>query len=397
MAEATRVDEASKAVAGRTGEPLRVGSMALNMPPFSLGVDAGLAAEQAGADWVVYWDQLCSTHPRSIMTPDITTPAAAAADFDAYFDCAPLIAAAAAKTERIDYAYGVIDAVRRHPSLIAQTLNTLDHATKGHVWAVMANGENKQMKPYGIPRKGANDKLLDALPIVKLLLSADEPVSYEGKVWKLDRAVMTLPPYDDRPPPVLVAGGGPDVLQLIGEHGDGWVTYIPGGLEDDAREYAENVETIKKTAAAARRDPDELRMVQLLICVMHEDEEVVRQLRDHPVVRWNSMLVTPTSATFRKWGMEHPYGDDWVFSRDCIPPWVSRSEALDVADRTPVESVDRTHFVGTPEQVLNRAKPFIAGGATDLVVLNYTDLCGAEYMEGANRAGAELAAALREL
>jgi hypothetical protein len=46
-----------------------------------------------------------------------------------------------------------------------------------------------------------------------------------------------------------------------------------------------------------------------------------------------------------------------VFSRDCIPSWISREEALDVCARTPREATDKVHFVGTSAQVLERLRP----------------------------------------
>ncbi len=376
---------------------MRIGSTAFSLPPFARGVDAAAAAEAAGDDWIVYWDQMNISFPRSILTPDITSLMNVLDDPDAYFDCGPLIGVAASRAERIEFGYAVIDVVRRHPSLIAQTLNTLDHATRGRVFTVLASGENKQMKPYGIARKGAADKLQDAVPMVKALLAGNEPVTMEGKAYKLDRARVSLQPYGPTPPPVLVAGGGPDTLRLVGEQADGWMTYAPGGLENDATQFTDDVATIRAHAASAGRDPDELRFVQTLICLMHDDESVIPTLRAHPLMRWNAMMVTPTSKTFEKWGMPHPYGYDWMFSRDCIPPWVSREEALDVIERTPIEAVDRTHFVGTPQQVLERARPFLEGGATDVLLINYADFCGLEYAAGSTRAKTALNQELRRL
>jgi len=129
---------------------------------------------------------------------------------DAHLELAVAIAAAAQHTDRLEYVYGVIDVVRRPPALIAQTLLTLDHATRGNVTAIIAIGENKQMKQYGSSRKGAIDKLHDSLEIVQKFLATTDAISFQGRVWNLDRASVGLPRYGDRKPPVWVAGGGPD-------------------------------------------------------------------------------------------------------------------------------------------------------------------------------------------
>ena len=128
-----------------------------------------------------------------------------------------------------------------------------------------------------------------------------------------------------------MAGGGPEVFEMIGRWGDGWLTYAPGATEDDPAVLAAQLAEVHRHAESAGRDPAKLALALILIAVVHDDEDVLEQLRDHPIVRWNTMLATPTSATYRHWGLEHPYGDDWMFSRDCIPPWVSKEEALAVA------------------------------------------------------------------
>ena len=114
---------------------MEVGVYGVHFPPFELGTGAAVGAEAAGMDFIIYGDQLCFTHPTSLWTPDITDVAALLPTFNAFMDAGPIIAAAAAQTSTIKYHYGVIDAVRRPPSVIAQSVLTLDHATKGRVHA----------------------------------------------------------------------------------------------------------------------------------------------------------------------------------------------------------------------------------------------------------------------
>jgi len=140
-------------------------------------------------------------------------------------------------------------------------------------------------------------------------------------------------------------------LELIGKHADGWLTYVPGAAEDNPEVFAEQVRDIRRHAERAGRDPHSIAIATTLLTIIHPDENFLDEVRDHPIVRWNAMLATPTARVHRQGGLNHPYGDDWTFSRDCIPPWISREEALDVASRTPREAVDRTHLVGTAEQV----------------------------------------------
>ena len=124
-----------------------------------------------------------------------------------------------------------------------------------------------------------------------------------------------------------------------------------------------------------------------MITVLDEDQANLAELREHPFVLWNTMLATPTSATYARWGLTHPYGENWMFSRDCIPPWISREEALDVCARTPREAIDKVQFVGTSAQVLERLQPYLDLGVIDeLSLVNYAELCGVKYMASAGEA-----------
>ncbi len=237
---------------------VRVGGYGMRWGPYDKAVELAVDAERNGLDWIIYADQLCSSRPRSMWDPEVTDVAGMIESLDAYYDPGPLVASAAARTSTIGFMWGVIDAVRRHPSMIAQTLLTLDHTTKGRTITVLANGENKQMKPYGISRKGANDKLWDSVQMVRMFLERCDPITFEGRVWKLDRAKVDLPPYGDTPPEVWVAGGGPEVFEMIGRWGDGWLTYAPGATEDDPAVLAAQLAEVHRHAESAGRDPAKL-------------------------------------------------------------------------------------------------------------------------------------------
>ena len=174
---------------------------------------------------------------------------------------------------------------------------------------------------------------------------------------------------------------------MIGKYADGWFTYIPGASDDSPEHFAKEVATVRAHAERAGREPGSIKISVTMITVLDEDEANLAELREHPFVLWNTMLATPTSATYKRWGLEHPYGEDWMFSRDCVPPWISREEALDVCARTPREAIEKVQFVGTSEQVLKRLQPYLDLGVIDeLSLVNYAELCGVKYMASAGEA-----------
>lgn len=355
---------------------VRVGALALDMPPYDLAVAGGVVAEQQGFDFVGHFDQTNGFYPTTLHDPKFTPLANDIPDIDAFFEPTAAIVTGALQTRSIDFVYGVVDCIRRAPQIIAQTMLTLDHATKGRTITIMASGEQKQIRPYGLSRKGANDKLWDAVHIVNKFINSNEPVSYDGRVWTLDRALLSLPPYGERPPRLWVAGGGPETRHLVATLADGWLTYAPGATEDDPAVYREQVEDVRRRAKEAGRDPDRISMCVELHCALAEDDKALDELRDHPIIRWLTMMAVTNSSVFKKWNLEHPFGDNWAYSAKLIPYQYSREEVLDICNRTPREAVEHVWFIGRPEQALERIKPYIDAGMTDMFLINFSPIVG---------------------
>jgi len=357
---------------------IQYGSFALSLS--SVDATAGFATvfENQGYDFYTYWDQANGFQPHSIHTPDVTPLAEHIPTLQLFYDPAPVIAVAAQQTERIKFLYGSIDSVRRSPFIIAQTMLTLDHLTRGRTITMLGAGEQKQMKPYGYSRIGSHDKLVDTVHIVRRFHeSGGEPVSYDGRVWNLDRALMALQPYGDTPPPIWIAGSSDDDLRLAAEVANGWTTIPPGFTEDDPDVFRQQVSKLRKFAADAGRDPDELSICLSAVVCVAENEAQMEILRDNPYLRWWGMMFLPNSDLYTKWGLgEHPMGPGWMYARKCVPHWYDREQAMDVIARTPREAVDRVSMNGTIEQVVEKLTPYLEAGATHVLLTNAAPIAG---------------------
>src|SRR5690606_1410568 len=129
-------------------------------------------------------------------------------DYEAFYDTTCLIAAAGVQTSKIRFSL-TTDCYRRPPSIMAQTLKTLDQITKGRVSIFVGTGENKQFLPHGLERTLPRlERLEEYVRIVKTLLRTTEPVDIEGKYWPQRQALLACPVYDkNNPPAVMVVGG----------------------------------------------------------------------------------------------------------------------------------------------------------------------------------------------
>lgn len=208
---------------------------------------------------------------------------------------------------------------------------------------------------------------------MKLLMESDGPVDYEGPIWSLDNAVMTLEPYGGSPPPVFVAGGG-RAMKIAAEHADGWITMVPIG--GDPEHYAAQVGQIKEHAEAAGRDPDAIQLYLLVLAVIAESEEEVSELCTHPLLRWDSVALVTNGAMFEQWGLEHPISRDFNYARDTVSVDWSREDALAVIEKTPPQAVLHSRVTGTPAQVADRLQPYIEAGANWLNIVNYATFVG---------------------
>jgi phthiodiolone/phenolphthiodiolone dimycocerosates ketoreductase len=382
----------------RTG----VGSMRYMAPPALRGglapyeacIKSLVDADRNGYHWVVCHDATDWPTPSSAWNAKLSDFCRDAPDPNGVFAMDVAIAGAAAQTQNVNFLWGPIDLVRRAPVNIAQSVLTLDHATRGRIAVVLSQGQQNHMRQYGMPRAGTRDKLWDGVQIVTKLIRQNTPFSYRGRVWRFDNGQLALPPYGERPPEVFVAGGMPESLELAGRYGDGWVDCPPGLDQNDPGVFAGKVKAIRDHAAAVGRDPDELTILTLICVTMVEDENLIDAAIDHPIVRWNTLCGT-ASQYFYQWGLSHPYGRDWTYFRDCIPEWVSEQEFHDVCRRTPREAVGKAQFLGTSDSVFKQLQPWLDCGITDVLVYNTAAMVSVAHQKSAVEANTKLLAKLK--
>ena len=359
---------------------LKVATYAYGGIPFEAQVDMAVQAEADGWDTFAYWDQANGWTPKSIYTPEFTPLAEQIPSLDLFYDAPVAIAQAAMKTEKIGFMSAVIDCVRRPPYVQALTMLTLDHATRGRTVTILGAGEQKQMRAYGFKRLGASDKMWDTVHICKKFFESDEPVTYEGRKYSVDRAMLALQPYGETPPQIWIAGSGDEVFHLAGGVADGWTTYAPPGVHGSPDKLKEEIDRVHSAAREAGKDPEDVAICLQVMTMLHPDPEVIDRLRDQAHVRWMSQMVLPTSNMYKEWNLgPHPMGDDWSYAAKMDRHFaLSKEEVLDICNRTPREAADRVFFTGSPEEVAETLKPYLDHGVTDLLIMNVAPIAGEE-------------------
>ena len=138
----------------------------------------------------------------------------------------------ACHTSRIKLATGIVNVYSRTPTLVAQSIASLDDISEGRAILGLGTSGAKVVEDWhGVPYEQPIQRTREYIEIVNLVLSG-ERVVYDGRFFKLRDFRLRFSPPRDRIP-IYLASMGPKNVQLTGELADGWapVFFAPGYLD----------------------------------------------------------------------------------------------------------------------------------------------------------------------
>ncbi len=351
---------------------MKCGTPNLRFDTFDACVSATADAERLGHRASFFTSQMQGYYEPEVLQAVTGKPLGSDRIGMGFPDPAPVIAAAGQVTSEIDLVISAYDTVRRGPAVLAQTLLTLDHATRGRVIMALGAGEVKQLAGYGYSRKGARAKQIDGLRCLRALLDAGgAPVHVDGEHWRLDGGRMPIRPFGERPPPIWSTPGPP--WDVIGACADGLLTSLrrhPGGLAG----FRQDVRELRAATARAGRDVDRLQVGGVVLCLIAEDRAALTAMMNSRVARFYTLLLgADRGAQWRDRGYRHPLGDDWGYARCAAPGRASADELSAAVDQVPPEAVaDLAFFAGTREQVCETLADYAAAGLTYASIVDYS-------------------------
>ena len=349
---------------------VKYGMAGIPFPPVELNAQAAIAYEQSGLDFVAYSDQTAYTIPRSIWTPDII-PAAAHVDVDTQLDWVMMLTQAAMVTKKIEFCLLAMDVFRRAPSVIAQSILSIDHISKGRTHFFLGAGEAKHFTAYGFPREKPMSRQEEVMKIVRLLVERTDPVDFDGQFFKMKQALMTAPPYNNKVPKIGCVGGG-KAIEMAGRLGDGWGVFLPPC--GDPETFAKQVKEVKQHAERAGKDPDQLIFNAVFMTLIEDDEAAIQHATENLALRWDCAATLPSTEPWKAIGMENPLGDNWSYARDLAPSLWSREDALRIANAVSPEAVRKLRICGTPENAARQIQPYIEAGVNYVWVGNFSGM-----------------------
>ncbi|MFW9819259.1 MAG: LLM class flavin-dependent oxidoreductase [Candidatus Thorarchaeota archaeon] len=350
---------------------VKIGTEGSFIGPFENGIAQVKRIEENGYDSVWFADHLMGWTPESIWTPDIIRAAEFIHSPHIFHEVYSVMAVAAWNTNRIKLGTSVTETFRRHPAVLAQTLLSQDHISKGRAILGIGTGEGENVIPYGIKWEDPVGRLEESLKIIKLLWESDEKVNFEGKYWKLKNAVLSLRPYKKRKyPPIWIAAHGPKMLDLTGRLGDGW---LPAYSDPAAYKY--RLDQIKKSAKKANRDPEKIIPALFSYLLIDEEHNSCDDMLEHPVIK-NQFLTMPP-AMYKNYDTIHPFGEDFYGLLKYIPSEYDKDTILKAINKIPTKMCDENTLHGTPDEVISRIEEYAKLGLKHCVIYNVTYLADA--------------------
>jgi phthiodiolone/phenolphthiodiolone dimycocerosates ketoreductase len=338
--------------------------------PLDLSTLANLDSGRYHSIWLP--DHMVSFWPDSIWTPEFTDLATVSPSPHRHLDALAVAAAAAVLTRNVPIATSVVDTVRRHPAMLAQSALTISHLAKGRFVLGLGSGETENTVPYGFDFSKSTSRFEEALKVIRLLWDTQGPVDFEGQFYKLHHARLDTEPYEGRFPSIWVGASGPRTLEIAGRYADGW---WPAGAWSP-EEYAGRLKILRDSAERAGRDPYAIVPAFIQTCLIGDDAELAKIL-DAPLVK--ALIMQFPASLLKARGFAHPLGEDWRGYQDIDPAVLPRERIVDMLAKTDPEAILAVTPHGTPKQVARIVKDFVDAGLRVPKILDYGGMAGLQY------------------
>lgn len=195
------------------------------------------------------------------------------------FEGLSAIAVVAGMTKKLRLGNLVLGNTYRNPALVAKIAGTIDTLSEGRFTLALGAGwYQREHEAYGwtFPSmKERQDRFEEACQLIRLLIHARDPVSFNGTYYRIDQARLS-PGSHDEPIPIMVGGTGPRrTLRTLARYGDvmnfdGWAG---AGMELATYRYKAGI--LEQHCEDAGRDPAEIRRTLTMPCFLTENTSMI--------------------------------------------------------------------------------------------------------------------------
>lgn len=172
----------------------------------------------------------------------------------------------------------------RYPSLLAKMAASLDRLSGGRLDVGLGAGwYEPEYKAAGIPFDPPGTRIRrvgEAAEIVRRLLAGEE-LTFSGRFYATDGAVVRPGPVQEPPPPVWIGGKGDFLLRTVARKADGWNFSWLGDFDA----YADRSKVADEACESVGRDPVTLRRSVGAYVIAGKDEADAKRRYERLVER----------------------------------------------------------------------------------------------------------------
>lgn len=206
------------------GKNVRLGLFAFNQHDDARDVLGRIAplAEELGYDSLWMGEH--------VVVPDPRVPPSPMEPREPILDPLVALAFAAAHTERMRLATGIVILPQRNPLVLAKQLASLDRVTGGRLLFGMGVGYlEPEMSAVGVPMERRGTRSVEYLQAMRALWEQEQP-SFDGEFVRFS-GVNAYPRPLQNPLPVVMAGHSEAAHRRAARHAQGWYGFM---LDPDA-------------------------------------------------------------------------------------------------------------------------------------------------------------------
>ncbi|MBA3290434.1 MAG: LLM class flavin-dependent oxidoreductase [Actinobacteria bacterium] len=271
-----------------------------------------------------------------------------------------LFAAAADKTKNIRFGPNVTHVILREPTLIAQSLATLDELTNGRAEAVVSFGNLVMLNQYHIPWETSKplSRVKEGLQVMRTFLD-EGAITFEGEFFNYTGMFTAARPVQKHLPLKMGAMGGPKSFEAAGELADGM--HHACGYSRENYDYV--VKHVKSGATKAGRNPDDLDIGAWLIWACGPDSKAAKE-----AARIMAAFYIPAmpKSQVERHGIEYE-------SLQPITDAFASGDVNRALELTTPELGDTLSVSGTPEECVEKLKSNVIPAGINHVIASVTD------------------------
>ncbi|MBW8012173.1 MAG: TIGR03560 family F420-dependent LLM class oxidoreductase [Chloroflexi bacterium] len=183
----------------------------------------------------------------------------------------------ASHTKRIEFGPMVAPLSFREPTQMVRMASAIDDLSGGRLTLGLGAGwQEREHKSFGFELLDLPERFQrfeDGLEVITRLLNSDEPVSYSGKFYNLEDAILLPRPSRPGGPPILIGGNGPNrTLPLAAKFASEW-----NAVFQNVKQFKTGNARLDELIEAEGRKPSDVKRSMMTGTEYGRDEAEVEQ------------------------------------------------------------------------------------------------------------------------